>query len=143
MGIAADIAIIVVAGLIGGLIAQRLHQPLVIGYILAGVAVGPVHGLDHHCQCPRHRIAGGDRRRAAALRAGHRVFAQGAAPCAQHRADRHPHPDGADHAGWRRVGSMAGLDMDRLSLVRCGRFSLQHHGHAEDTDQPGTYGHPL
>ncbi|MCB0162384.1 MAG: cation:proton antiporter, partial [Caldilineaceae bacterium] len=45
MGIAADIAIIVVAGLIGGLIAQRLHQPLVIGYILAGVAVGPYTGF--------------------------------------------------------------------------------------------------
>ncbi|MAT95922.1 MAG: portal protein [Anaerolineaceae bacterium] len=41
MGIAADIAIIVVAGLIGGLIAQRLKQPLLLGYILAGVLVGP------------------------------------------------------------------------------------------------------
>ncbi|MBE2222601.1 MAG: cation:proton antiporter [Anaerolineae bacterium] len=41
MGIAADIAIIVVAGLIGGLIAQRLKQPLLLGYILAGVMVGP------------------------------------------------------------------------------------------------------
>ena len=41
MGISADIAIIVVAGLIGGLIAQRLKQPLLLGYILAGVMVGP------------------------------------------------------------------------------------------------------
>ncbi|MCB0026757.1 MAG: cation:proton antiporter, partial [Anaerolineales bacterium] len=41
MGIAADIAIIVVAGLIGGLIAQRLKQPLLLGYILAGILVGP------------------------------------------------------------------------------------------------------
>lgn len=41
MGIAADIAIIVVAGLIGGLIAQRLKQPLLLGYILAGIMVGP------------------------------------------------------------------------------------------------------
>jgi monovalent cation:H+ antiporter-2, CPA2 family len=41
MGIA---AIIVVAGLIGGLIMQRLGQPLIIGYILAGVAVGPFTG---------------------------------------------------------------------------------------------------
>jgi CPA2 family monovalent cation:H+ antiporter-2 len=44
MGIAADIAIIVVAALIGGLIAQRLRQPLILGYILAGVAVGPYTG---------------------------------------------------------------------------------------------------
>ena len=41
MGIAADIVIIVVASLLGGLLAQRLRQPLVLGYILAGAAVGP------------------------------------------------------------------------------------------------------
>jgi CPA2 family monovalent cation:H+ antiporter-2 len=44
MGIAADIAIIVVAALVGGLIAQRLKQPLILGYILAGIAVGPYTG---------------------------------------------------------------------------------------------------
>ncbi|MEZ4637197.1 MAG: cation:proton antiporter [Caldilineaceae bacterium] len=44
MGIAADIAIIVVAGLVGGLIAQRLKQPLILGYILAGIVVGPHTG---------------------------------------------------------------------------------------------------
>ncbi len=41
MGIAADIAIIIVAGLIGGLVAQRFKQPLLLGYILAGIMVGP------------------------------------------------------------------------------------------------------
>jgi monovalent cation:H+ antiporter-2, CPA2 family len=41
MGIATDIVIIVIAALFGGLIAQRLKQPLILGYILAGVAVGP------------------------------------------------------------------------------------------------------
>lgn len=44
MGIAADIAIIVVAGLIGGLIAQQLRQPLILGYILTGIMVGPFTG---------------------------------------------------------------------------------------------------
>lgn len=44
MGIAADIAVIIVAALIGGLVAQRLKQPLILGYILAGVAVGPHTG---------------------------------------------------------------------------------------------------
>ncbi|MDW8145359.1 MAG: cation:proton antiporter [Roseiflexaceae bacterium] len=44
MGIAADIAIIVVAALIGGFIAQRFGQPLILGYILAGVLVGPHTG---------------------------------------------------------------------------------------------------
>ena len=41
VGIAADIVLIVVAGLLGGLLAQRLGQPLLVGYILAGVMVGP------------------------------------------------------------------------------------------------------
>jgi len=44
LGIAADIAIIIVAGLGGGLLAQRLGQPLILGYILAGVVLGPVTG---------------------------------------------------------------------------------------------------
>jgi len=44
MGITADIAIIIVAALIGGLIAQLLKQPLILGYILAGVVVGPYTG---------------------------------------------------------------------------------------------------
>ena len=44
MGIAADIAIIVVAGLFGGIIAQQLKQPLILGYILAGIIVGPFTG---------------------------------------------------------------------------------------------------
>ncbi|MEZ4622531.1 MAG: hypothetical protein R2867_44490 [Caldilineaceae bacterium] len=34
MGIAADIAIIVVAGLLGALLMQQLRQPLILGYIL-------------------------------------------------------------------------------------------------------------
>lgn len=41
MGIAADLVLIVVAGVAGGLVAHRLGQPLLVGYILAGIAVGP------------------------------------------------------------------------------------------------------
>jgi CPA2 family monovalent cation:H+ antiporter-2 len=44
MGIATDLVIIVVIGLIGGLVAQRFRQPLTLGYILAGVVVGPYTG---------------------------------------------------------------------------------------------------
>lgn len=44
MGIASDIVIIIVAALIGGFIALKLKQPLILGYILAGVAVGPHTG---------------------------------------------------------------------------------------------------
>ncbi|HYF63446.1 MAG TPA: cation:proton antiporter [Herpetosiphonaceae bacterium] len=44
MGIAADIAIILIAALLGGLLAQRFKQPLLLGYIIAGVLVGPYTG---------------------------------------------------------------------------------------------------
>ena len=44
MGIAADIVIIVVAALFGGLLAQKFRQPLILGYILAGVLIGPFTG---------------------------------------------------------------------------------------------------
>ncbi|GAB4125635.1 MAG: cation:proton antiporter [Roseiflexaceae bacterium] len=44
MGIAADIALILVAALVGGFIAQRLGQPLLLGYIVAGMLVGPNTG---------------------------------------------------------------------------------------------------
>jgi CPA2 family monovalent cation:H+ antiporter-2 len=41
LGIAADIAIIMIAALPGGLLAQRLGQPLILGYILMGIIIGP------------------------------------------------------------------------------------------------------
>ncbi|MDA3902075.1 MAG: cation:proton antiporter [Desulfuromusa sp.] len=41
MGIAADIIIIFVAALLGGLIAQKMRQPLLLGYLLVGVIIGP------------------------------------------------------------------------------------------------------
>ena len=44
MGIAADIAIIVVAALAGGFAVQRLQQPLILGYIVAGILIGPYTG---------------------------------------------------------------------------------------------------
>ncbi len=44
MGIAADIAIIIVGALVGGLVAQRLRQPLILGYIVAGIILGPYTG---------------------------------------------------------------------------------------------------
>ncbi len=41
MGIAADFVLIVVAGLIGAVAARLLRLPLLVGYIAAGVIVGP------------------------------------------------------------------------------------------------------
>ncbi|OGR17550.1 MAG: portal protein [Desulfobacterales bacterium GWB2_56_26] len=44
MGIAADIIILIVTAFCCGLIMQRLHQPLILGYLLAGVILGPNTG---------------------------------------------------------------------------------------------------
>ncbi|HEX5699279.1 MAG TPA: cation:proton antiporter, partial [Rubrobacter sp.] len=41
MGIAGDIALILVAALLGGVVARWLGLPLILGYIAAGVLVGP------------------------------------------------------------------------------------------------------
>ncbi|PKN62483.1 MAG: portal protein [Deltaproteobacteria bacterium HGW-Deltaproteobacteria-15] len=44
MGIAADIIILIVAAFFSGLLMQRLGQPLILGYILIGVILGPHTG---------------------------------------------------------------------------------------------------
>ncbi len=44
MGIAADFVLIVIAGLAGGLLARLLRLPTLVGYVLAGVIVGPNTG---------------------------------------------------------------------------------------------------
>ena len=44
MGIATDIIILVLTAFFCGLVMQRLHQPLILGYILAGIILGPYTG---------------------------------------------------------------------------------------------------
>jgi monovalent cation:H+ antiporter-2, CPA2 family len=44
LGIAADFVLIIVAGLIGGFLARLLRLPLLVGYVAAGVVVGPNTG---------------------------------------------------------------------------------------------------
>lgn len=41
MGIASDFVLIIIAGLLGGLLARALRMPLLVGYVAAGVLVGP------------------------------------------------------------------------------------------------------
>ncbi len=44
MGIATDIIILVLTAFFCGLVMQWLHQPLILGYILAGIILGPYTG---------------------------------------------------------------------------------------------------
>ena len=41
LGIASDFVLIVIAGLAGGLAARALRLPLMVGYVAAGVLIGP------------------------------------------------------------------------------------------------------
>ena len=36
-----DLVAAVIAAFVGGLVAQRLGQPVILGYLIAGVAIGP------------------------------------------------------------------------------------------------------
>jgi CPA2 family monovalent cation:H+ antiporter-2 len=44
MELVTDLTLVLVAALAGGFLAQRVGQPLIVGYILAGVVVGPFTG---------------------------------------------------------------------------------------------------
>ena len=44
MELVADLTLVLVAALAGGFIAHRIGQPLIVGYIVAGIAVGPFTG---------------------------------------------------------------------------------------------------
>ena len=44
MALVADLSLILLAALAGGFLAQRVAQPLMVGYVLAGVLVGPFTG---------------------------------------------------------------------------------------------------
>ena len=44
MDFVGDLALVLLAALGGGFVAQRLGQPLIVGYILAGIVVGPFSG---------------------------------------------------------------------------------------------------
>lgn len=44
MGIAEDIIIIIITGLITGLVANKIKMPPIIGYIIAGIIIGPYTG---------------------------------------------------------------------------------------------------
>src|SRR5919197_1349883 len=44
MQLVGDLTLVLVAALVGAFVAQRFRQPLIVGYILAGVVVGPFTG---------------------------------------------------------------------------------------------------
>ncbi|EFC90219.1 sodium/hydrogen exchanger [Dethiosulfovibrio peptidovorans DSM 11002] len=43
-GIAGDLSLVILAGLLGGSLARFFRQPLILGYIVAGILIGPYTG---------------------------------------------------------------------------------------------------
>ncbi len=132
----------------GGRVDRGHHCPTIAPALDPGLHSGwgdrrPLHRRHHHRGDPRHRIAGRDRRGPFALCLGHRVFPQRATARPPHRPHRHPHPDPAQHGPglWHRPAF--GLGLGGLHLVWRHDRPLQHHGPAQDLDEPGAHGHPL
>jgi CPA2 family monovalent cation:H+ antiporter-2 len=44
MDLVGDLILVLIAALAGGFVARLIRQPLIVGYILAGVAIGPFTG---------------------------------------------------------------------------------------------------
>jgi mannose/fructose/N-acetylgalactosamine-specific phosphotransferase system component IIC len=42
--VATDLFIVIAAGFVGGVVARRNRHPLVLGYLVAGIVVGPFTG---------------------------------------------------------------------------------------------------
>jgi hypothetical protein len=68
-----DIAMVFAASLLCGLIAWRLRQPILLGYVLAGLLLSPLTPGPHVQDVPPS-TAGGDRGRTADVFGGYRVF---------------------------------------------------------------------
>ena len=108
MGIAADLSIVVVAGLAGGSSLTCCGNRWSSATCVAGILLGP--RADQHHQRPRQPgTARRDRRHPAALRPGPRAVAQGDAAGAPRRAGRHGHPDGGVHGLGIGFGRWLGL----------------------------------
>jgi NhaP-type Na+/H+ or K+/H+ antiporter len=48
-----DIGLVLVAALVGGLVARALRLPVLIGYLLAGLVIGPAHPRLHRQRADR------------------------------------------------------------------------------------------
>src|SRR5688500_16392419 len=73
MALVADLSLVPLAALAGGFLAQRLGQPLMVGYVLAGVSRS-IHRRAHGRQPPRHRATCRTRRGVAAVLAQARAL---------------------------------------------------------------------
>ena len=137
MGIATDIILLVVTAFFAGLLMQKLGQPLLLGYIAAGALLGPYTSGFTVSSVEQIELL-------AEIGVALLLFALGLEfsltdlrPVRKVALIWHPDPDRVDrHARLRhRVGH--GMGVAGLSVAGCAHLAFEHHGPAEDPDEPG------
>ena len=108
-----DLGVAVALALVGGIIAVRLRQPPIVGYLLAGVVIGPfTPGFVGDAGADQRARRG--RRRPPAVRPRRRVLAQQARPGAPDRRPGRDPPGRSSSASWRPASAIPiGLPRDR------------------------------
>ena len=141
---ATDLLIVIAAGFCGGVLARLLRQPLVLGYLLAGIVVGPHTG----------GITVGDPQnleRLAEIGVTLLLFGLGLelslsdlAAGPPRGADRHAHAGAADHcASACRSARWLGLRLDRVRLARRAGLAVEHDGRSQGAAVAGAHGDAL
>ena len=142
MGIAGDIAIITVAALLGGLLAHRLRLPVLLGYIFAGIVVGPNTGGPTVVHFEDVEVL-------ADIGVALLLFTVGLEfPVERLAPVRRIALIGTPINCWLRsssgsAGPIAGLGLAILPVVRMPLGALQHHGGPEAPGRPWADGNPV
>ena len=121
--------------LVLGLIAVRLRLPALVGYLVAGVIIGPATPgfvADHGAGAAARR----DRRDAADVRRRPALLAQGSARSAPDRVARRHRADRRGHCARRADGHVVGLEPRRQHRVRPGAVGSQHGGAVAGARKP-------
>ena len=143
MGIATDIILLVVAAFFCGLLMQRLGQPLILGYIAAGIILGPAYRRPDGLRNSRDRTPCRDRHCTPTVCPRARIFSQGSQTCQDGCVDWNTDPNGPHRRArfWYRPPDGIGLEV--VALARCPGISFEYHGDSQNADESGLAGNPL
>ena len=140
MGIAGDIALILVAAFAGGILAQRLGLPLILGYIVAGILVGPntpgptvgdVHEIELLAEIGVALLL---------FRHWAQLPARGTGTGPADSPYRHADPNGAYRAlRLRSWSGYPGSRMEGICLARSHNFPVEHRRSTQDACRAGRH----
>ncbi len=135
-GVVASLAILLMAALVGGMIAHRLRQPIILGYLVIGAAIGP-HALGWVSDRGLVQSVATIGVALLMFTLGLGSLRDAVAPGRAGRPLGWGGPDRLDRCR-RTSGRLLRLRVDAgsVSRIRHGHISEQHHGLPEDTDGP-------